>query len=78
MIENIEQAHAEALAENAAHDAAMSNAMNLTPELLAWLTRPHPARPDVPQTSPAIRMPQTLRTRCAYRRLHIVPPRRHA
>ncbi len=35
-----ERDHAEALAENAAHDAAMAKAQELTPELVQFLARP--------------------------------------
>jgi hypothetical protein len=62
----VELAHAEALAENAAHDAAMQNAQNLTPELLAYLTRP---------ADTARRLPQQLRSRS---RRQCVPPWRLA
>ncbi len=37
---NLDRDHAEALAENAAHDAAMAKAQELTPELVQFLARP--------------------------------------
>jgi hypothetical protein len=62
----IESDHAEALAENAAHDAAMTKAQELTPDTLARFS-------DVPA------MPRSLANRLAARRhFSLIPPRRHA
>lgn len=66
--EERELAHAEALLEDAMHDAAVSAAQNLTPELLEqYADRPHP--PQQP-------MPWQLRNRMQHQRtLQLVPPR---
>ncbi len=54
--------HAEALEEDAMHDAAVSAAQDLTPELLERISAPGP-------------MPRALRTRLQMeRRLSLVPP----
>jgi hypothetical protein len=64
----LEPDHAEALAEDMAHDAAMEKAQELTPEVLCRYADHQQGR-----------MPQTLRNRIsAARRLSLVPPRRHA
>jgi hypothetical protein len=63
----LEQAHAEALAENIAHDAAMTMAVTLPAELLPLLG----AR--------ARQMPRSLRNRIDFaRHMIVVPPHRHA
>lgn len=63
----MQQAHAEALLEDAAHDAAVTAAQPLTIETLTRFA-------DMPR-----RLPHKLRTRMTYQRLHIMPPpRRHA
>jgi hypothetical protein len=63
----IESDHAEALAENIAHDAAMTMAITLPAELLPLLG----AR--------ARQMPRTLRNRIDFaRHMIVVPPHRHA
>jgi hypothetical protein len=64
---DVERAHAEALAENIAHDAAMTMAVTLPAELLPLLG----AR--------ARQMPRTLRNRIDHaRHMIVVPPHRHA
>ena len=64
----LNQLHGEALREDVAHDAAVSAAEELTPELLArCMDRPHP-----PQNP----MPRQLRSRMRQERtLSLVPPR---
>jgi hypothetical protein len=64
----LEQAHAEALEEDAAHDAAAATALELTVETLRRFA-------DRPRT-----MPRTLRNRLNHQRTMglAVPPWRHA
>lgn len=58
----LERDHAEALEEDAAHDAAMTKAQDLTPQLLTRYA-------DAPRP-----MPRSLRTRLAHQRQSLVPP----